>query len=69
MADMQKKMSAALAAVSAYLQDEEALASDRQREHRPAGPQPQLNLWAQSGRQEMMNMRKLIQMRAFDRCR
>jgi hypothetical protein len=69
MADMQKKMSAALAAVSAYLQDEEAATSDRQRGHRPAGPQQQLNLWGQSGRQEMMNMRKLIQMRAFDRCR
>ena len=69
MADMQKKMSAALAAVSAYLHDEEAMASTRQREPRPAGPQLQLNLWAQSGRQEMMSMRTLIQMRAFDRCR
>jgi len=67
MADMQKKMGAALAAVSAYLQDEEATALALQ-----AGPMdtgPQINLWGQCGRQEMMNMRRLIQMRAFERCR
>ena len=68
MADMQKKMGAALAAVSAYLQDEEAAAS-LQAKPENAGPHMQLNLWGQSGRQEMMNMRKLIQMRAFARCR
>ena len=69
MADMQKKMSAALAAVSAYLQDEESISADRQTGQLLAGPQPQMNLWAQCGRQEMMTMRRLIQMRAFDRCR
>jgi len=69
MADMQKKMGAALAAVSAYLQDEEALAAAQQAETAPTGPQAQLNFWGQSGRQEMMNMRRLIQMRAFERCR
>ncbi len=66
---MQKKMGAALAAVTAYLQDEEAMAPGRQQGSPLSGPQPRLNLWAQSGRQEMMNMRTLIQMRAFDRCR
>ncbi len=68
MADMQKKMGAALAAVSAYLQDEEAMAAAQQAGAAPTGPQQQ-SLWGQSGRQEMMNMRRLIQMRAFQRCR
>ncbi len=70
MAEMQKKMAAALAAVNAYLQEEEARASSELN----AGasrqtPLLQPNLWGQSGRQEIMNMRRLIQMRAFDRCR
>jgi hypothetical protein len=69
MADMQKKMGAALAAVSAYLQDEEAMAAAQQVGAIPSGPQSQQSLWGQSGRQEMMNMRRLIQMRAFERCR
>lgn len=69
MADMQKKMGAALAAVSSYLQDEEAMAAAQQAGATPTGPQPQMNLWGQSGRQEMMSMRRLIQMRAFERCR
>ena len=69
MADMQKKMGAALAAVSAYLQDEEAMAAVQQSGAVPSGPQSQQSLWGQSGRQEMMNMRRLIQMRAFERCR
>ena len=67
---MQKKMAAALAAVNAYLQDEEVRASSESN----AGisrqtPHLQPNFWGQSGRQEMMSMRRLIQMRAFDRCR
>lgn len=69
MADMQKKMGAALAAVSAYLQDEEATAAALQAGPMDTGPQVQINLWGQCGRQEMMNMRRLIQMRAFERCR
>jgi hypothetical protein len=69
MADMQKKMGAALAAVSAYLQDEEAMAAAQQAGAVPSGSQSQQSLWGQSGRQEMMNMRRLIQMRAFERCR
>jgi hypothetical protein len=68
MADMQKKMGAALAAVSAYLQDEEAMAAAQQAGAAPTGLKQQ-SLWGQSGRQEMMNMRRLIQMRAFQRCR
>ena len=67
---MQKKMAAALAAVNAYLQDEEIQASSDAQIAVPQAVQGyQPNLWGQSGRQEMMNMRRLIQMRAFERCR
>ena len=70
MADIQKKMAAALAAVTTYLQDEERLSAGGAPAVTPADENRfQMNLWAQSGRQEMMNMRRLIQMRAFDRCR
>jgi len=68
MADMQKKMAAALAAVNTYMQDEEAQAAAQAQAMVQDRPQYQQNLWGQSGRQEMMNMRKLIQMRAFGRC-
>jgi len=66
MADKKKKLAAALAAVSLYLQQEEASAYDQQascNENRGAG----FSAWAQSGCQEMMAMRKLIQLRAFTR--
>ena len=64
MANMQKKMAAALAAVNAYLQMEEAAAE--QLSSKPAqAPVPQQSYWSQSGRQDMMSMRRLIQMRTF----
>jgi hypothetical protein len=66
MADKKKKLSAALAAVSLYLQQEEAMALEQQasvRETKGAVYSP----WGQSGSQEMMTMRKLIQQRAFTR--
>ena len=66
MADKKKKLSAALAAVSLYLQQEEAMALEQQaafEETKVAVYSP----WGQSGSQEMMNMRKLIQLRAFTR--
>lgn len=70
MTDRQKKMAAALAAVSAYVQQEEEAAGLSSAAVLPpqvqAGPQ---NLWGPSGRLEMMSMRRLIQMRAFDRIR
>ena len=69
MAEMQKKMAAALAAVNAYLQDEEAQLAAQSPPVVGEGPQPQITLWGFSARQEMMNMRRLIQMRAFERCR
>jgi len=63
---MQKKMAAALAAVNAYLQMEEQAAAEataRQVEDQATG-QVQ-SLWSQSGRQDMMTMRRLIQLRTF----
>ena len=66
MADKKKKMAAALAAVSLYLQQEEAMAYEQQMSEtksRDVG----FSAWAQSGAQEMMAMRKLIQLRAFTR--
>ena len=66
MADKKKKMAAALAAVSLYLQQEEAVLCEQHattREHAGAAYSP----WAQSGSQEMMAMRRLIQLRTFTR--
>ncbi|NOR25685.1 MAG: hypothetical protein GQ542_15115 [Desulforhopalus sp.] len=66
MADKKKKLSAALAAVSLYLQQEEAMALEQQasfKETKGAVFSP----WGQSGSQEQMTMRKLIQLRAFTR--
>ena len=70
MAGMDKKMAAALAAVNAYMQEEEATACAQLAATISAPPpSSQLNIWGMSGRQEMMAMRRLIQMRAFDRFR
>ena len=66
MAGNGKKMAAALAAVNLYLQQEEAAAQELQ-----ASPKEsksfEFSPWSQSGRQEMMAMRRLIQLRAFTR--
>jgi hypothetical protein len=71
MGNMEKKMAAALAAVSAYMQQEqeayaEALAAAVEPKTQPAVAS---NLWGQSGRQSMMAMRNLMQMKVFDRLR
>ena len=66
MADKKKKLAAALAAVSLYLQQEEAMAYEQQvslATTSGAGYSP----WGQSGSQEMMAMRRLIQLRTFTR--
>ncbi len=65
----QKKLAAALAAVSAYIQTEdEALVMPP-----PEKPKPrrfdQGNLWAMASRQSMMQMRTLMQMKTFNRLR
>ncbi|WP_163339060.1 hypothetical protein [Desulfopila sp. IMCC35008] len=71
MADNKKKMAAALSAVSTYLQqEEEAAALQAQAAELTSAPcEYGLSQWSHSGRQEMMSMRRLIQLRAFDRFR
>jgi hypothetical protein len=71
MANMEKKMAAALAAVSAYMQQEQEAyaAAWAPVTAAPMPPAIELNLWGQSGRQGMMTMRTLMQMKAFDRFR
>lgn len=70
MADKKKKMAAALAAVNSYLQqEEEAAASQAQQCQAATAYDAGLSQWSHSGRQEMMAMRRLIQLRAFDRFR
>jgi hypothetical protein len=66
MAGKGKKIAAALAAVSLYLQEEEAAAYAQQAPPKePRGVE--FSQWGQSGSQDMMAMRKLIQLRAFTR--
>jgi hypothetical protein len=65
----EKRLAAAIAAVAAYIQtEEEALVLPC-----PEKPRPrrfdQGNLWALSGRQGMMQMRNLMQMKTFNRLR
>lgn len=64
MADSKKKKVAALAAVNAYLQEEEAAAL-LTAQAIPAEPVTPPPLWALAGRQDIMTMRRLIQMKAF----
>ena len=65
MADTKKKMAAALAAVNAYMLQEEEAAYQAQlaaaAQKAATGP----SLWAIAGRQDIMNFRRLIQMKAF----
>ena len=66
MAKNSKKMAAALSAVSLYLQQEQAV-QDELATSEPAAPGAQISMWGHSGRQEMMALRRLIQMRTFTR--
>jgi hypothetical protein len=67
MTGIQKKIAAALAAVTQYLQEEEqaamAFAPPAAESAAPAGPK----LWALNGRQAQMQLRNLMQLRAFGR--
>jgi hypothetical protein len=67
MTGRRKKMAAALTAVSLYLQQEEAMAAQAQQAPLQKPQSFEFSQWGQSGRQEMMAMRKLIQLRAFTR--
>jgi hypothetical protein len=67
MAGKSKKMAAALAAVSLYLQHEEAARGAEQQTVFKEPKALEINPCVLSGRQEMMAMRKLIQLRTFTR--
>lgn len=68
--DTEKKMAAAMAAVAAYMQREEgAVQAAADAAMAPIKPPaaPKMNHWGQSGRQSMMQVRNLMQMKAFHR--
>jgi hypothetical protein len=67
----EKQMAAAMAAVAAYMQQEQEAYYDKLAEAAmpPKPPRIELNLWGQSGRQGMMHLRNLMQLKAFDRYR
>jgi hypothetical protein len=65
----EKRLAAAVAAVMTYIQtEEEALAMGPAKRPQPRRFE-QGNLWALSGRQGMMSMRNLMQMKTFNRLR
>jgi len=63
MNDKDKKAAAALAAVSCYLEMEESIRGPKA--VIPV-PQAQPSQWSHNGRQEMMAMRRLVQIRTFN---
>jgi hypothetical protein len=69
-----KKVTAAIAAVMSYLQDEEAVRAQAGMFGMPQAPAVSAAIaanlikpWGMSGRQAQMQMRNLMQMRAFQR--
>ena len=60
-----KKMAAALAAVSLYLEQEEIVMGEQEEVLKQKTGSTGMSYWAHSGRQEMMDMRRLIQLRAI----
>ncbi|MFV0436371.1 MAG: hypothetical protein ACK5PS_03115 [Desulfopila sp.] len=68
MIDKKKKMAAAIAAVNAYRQEEEA-AAQQAAAASSVTAEIGVSQWSFSGRQEMMAMRRLVQLRVFDRMR
>ena len=72
--DQKKKMAVAIAAVSAYIQTEEealcmqaAAAPADQGAPSPGTPAAPANLWGISGRQSMMQMGTMMQLKVFHR--
>lgn len=68
--EIDKKIAAAIAAVSMYLEAEQqalyaqaAAGADAARA--PAASQRSMNIWGVGGRQAMMQMRNLMQMKGF----
>ena len=65
----EKKLAAALAAVMTYIQTEEEALVMPPPEMPPPRCFAQGNLWAMAGRQGMIQMRTLMQMKTFNRLR
>lgn len=65
MTETKKKMAAALAAVEAYLHQEQGEATQQKQPPWQPDVSGQPSLWSQSGRQDMMGMRRLMQLRTF----
>jgi hypothetical protein len=70
--DQKKKMAAAIAAVTAYIKsEEEALcmqaAPGGAAAAKAPAPAPAANLWGLSGRQTLMQMGNMMQLKAFHR--
>jgi hypothetical protein len=69
MDNQKKKRAAAISAVMAYIKSEEEALCMRAAAAAPAavgaGPLAPVNLWGVSGRQAMMQMRNLMQMKTF----
>ncbi len=68
--EIDKKMAAALAAVTYYINSEEEMVLEQAAAGRggvlsAARPAVAINLWGLSGRQAMMQMRNQMQMRGF----
>ena len=59
-----KKITAAIAAVMSYIQDEEAMSMQAAMSGMPQAPAA-VKPWGMSGRQAQMQMRHLMQMRTF----
>jgi hypothetical protein len=67
MTDMQKKIAAAIAAVTMYLQAEGEIAALQFEQAAAAPPPAGPKLWALNGRQVQMQLRNLMQLRAIGR--
>jgi len=67
--DQEKKMAAAMAAVATYMSQEQQAARQAMAAAPAKAPRIELNLWGQSGRQTMMDLRNLMQLKALNRLR
>jgi hypothetical protein len=67
MTDTQKKTTAAIAAVMQYLQEEEQAALQFETAGAASAASAGPKLWALNGRQTQMQLRNLMQLRAFGR--
>lgn len=67
----EKKMIAAISAVMTYIKTEEEMAAmqyaNQVKPDEPETSSVSLNLWGISGRQVIMNMRSMVQMKSFHR--